>query len=312
MTRLIDERDGEYISFDVELFEDPDALSAIKPGLRWDVLRELARRPQYPAAIADALDEPDQKVYYHIDQLRDAGVIEVASREERSGSIAKYYRPVADAFALRLPGAEGQLAEQAFEQRQPHLRRLLRPFVANGRIECSIVVGSPEPHGPHQVRGKDGHYALDLAAAIGRLGEQQDDIAALDVDIKNENRMGENMILVGGPLTNVVTAEFNQYFPVHFDQETFPYRRLVSEQTGEEYDDDAIGVIAKTRNPEDPDSAVLMVAGVRNTGTLSAIKAFRSPERIFEDYEGEDTWARVVRGRDMDGDGRIDDVQLVE
>lgn len=312
MSRMIQQRDGEYYSYETELFDDPGPLSAIKPGLRWEVLSQLCSRPQYPAEIADTLDEPDQKIYYHIDKLREAGIIEVSSREERGGSVAKYYRPVAEVIGLRMPGSEGRLAESAFEEEDTELRALLSPLVRNGRIDCSIVVGSPEPHGPHQVRSKDGHLALDLAAVIGRLGNQQDDIAALDVDIRNENRLSESMVLLGGPLTNVVTAEFNDYFPVHFDQETFPYRRLVSEQSGEEYDGDAVGVIAKTRNPEDPEQALLLVAGVRKAGTRAAVRAFRSPEEVFDDYEGEDTWARVVRGRDMDGDGRVDAVEVLE
>lgn len=54
-----------------------------------------------------------------------------------------------------------------------------------------------------------------------------------------------------------------------------------------------------------------MVAGIRNRGTRGAVKAFKNLEDITEDYTG-GTFYRIVRGLDMDGDGEIDDYEVIE
>ncbi len=312
MARLITEEDGRQYSTETNVEDSPEGLKGLLNETRWTILTALAEEPSYPAALADRLDLHEQKVYYHIREMRDHGIIEIASREERSGSIAKYYKPTAHAYTLQLPNSDRQLADLPAQEDTP-ARRFLDQFITSGRIDGRIVVGSPDPHGPHQVRGRDGHFAVDIAALLGRHGSLEDELSRLDTDIKNESAYDDNLFLVGGPLTNVITAEFNEYLPVRFDQQNFPYRRLISEQTGEEYSEGTIGLIAKTPNPEATEKTATVIAGIRNTGTRAAVLGLtQHAEKVLDEYEGEDTWARVVRGRDMDGDGRIDAVETVE
>ncbi|MDY6770842.1 MAG: S-layer protein [Candidatus Nanohaloarchaea archaeon] len=312
MAQLIQETDGTRYVKETQVEEQPEALRGLLNDTRWKILQHIAEKPSYPAAIADELDINDQNVYYHIREMRDSGIIEVASREERGGSLAKYYQPTAQAYALDLPG-EGKPADMPISGTSSPVRDFLHPFISNGTIDCRIIVGSPDPHGPHQVRGRDGHYAVDIGALLGRHGSIEREVAELDTEVKNEDAYDDNLVLVGGPLTNTITAEFNSYLPVRFDQENFPYRRLLSDQTGEEYSDDSIGLIAKARNPKNQDHFIIVIAGIRNTGTTAAVLGLTEhADDILDDYENEDTWARVVRGRDMDSDGKIDEVEVVE
>lgn len=312
MARLITDQDGRQYSTETNVEDSPEGLKGLLNETRWAILTALAEEPSYPAELAEKLDLHEQKVYYHIREMRDHGIIKIASREERSGSVAKYYQPTAHAYTLRLPGGDRQLADLPVQEDTP-ARRFLGQFIAGGTIDGRIVVGSPDPHGPHQVRGRDGHFAVDIAALLGRHGTIEGELSRLDTDINNETAYKDNLFLVGGPLTNIITAEFNDYLPVHFDQQNFPYRRLTSEQTGDEYSEGTIGLIAKIPNPEATEKTAIVVAGIRNTGTRAAVLGLTQyADDIIEDYEGEDTWARVVRGRDMDGDGRIDAVETVE
>ncbi|MDY6789316.1 MAG: helix-turn-helix domain-containing protein [Candidatus Nanohaloarchaea archaeon] len=312
MPKLLRNTEEGLYTKQTDLVEEPERLKGLMNSTAWDIMRALAEKPRYPAEIAEELGIHEQKVYYHVRKLKENNLIKILSTEGRRGSTVKYYTPTSRAFALELPGEETP-ADINLGDRDENMERFLNPLVANGKIDCRVVVGSPDPHGPHQVRGRDGHFAVDLAAALGRYGRTDSEITSLDVDVKNENAYDSNLILVGGYLTNTITSEFNSYMPVRFEQEKFPYRRLISDQTGEVYSDDSMGVVTKIRNPKSQDHFAIVLAGVRSTGTKAAVLSLtRFHEKVFEDYESEENWARVVRGRDMDGDGKIDDIEVVE
>ncbi len=314
MPRLIKEKEGKLYGKDVNLTDNPESLKPLLSKASWSILKRIAQKPTYPAQIARELSMQDQKVYYHIKQLRKANFIEVERKEEQGGSLAKYYRVKDHAFALELPFGDEKLLELPVENKSEKLTRFLKPLVSNGQINCKIVVGSPDAHGPHQVRGRDGHYAVDLALVLGQYGSLSSGfMTKLDVDVKAENDFADNMILVGGPLTNTLTSEFNNHLPVRFKSEEFPYRELTSDRTGQSYHEDNVGLIAKVPNPRDPEKFVIILAGVRYSGTGAAILALSDfKDKVFSDYEGEDTWARVVLGKDMNGDGKTDDIEILE
>lgn len=312
MARLIIDREGRSYSKPVRLADDPQTLKAVLNETRWDILTLLAARPRYPAEIADELGIHEQTVYYHIRALEEGGFIEVSETRERGGATAKYYTVTDHGFALELPHGEEHLADRPVPEQPEALHRFLTPFISNGEVRSRIVVGAPDPHGPHQVRARDGHLATDLALFLGQYGRFRP-ATALDVDVKSAGDFSGNIILIGGPLTNMVTADVNPHLPVRFDTEQFPFRELVSDQTGTTYTDDAVGFIARTPNPHDPDHAVLAVAGIRLAGTKAAVMALTEEHgTVLDGYEHEDKWGRVVKGKDMDGDGTIDAIDVLE
>ncbi|MFB6265759.1 MAG: ArsR/SmtB family transcription factor [Candidatus Nanohaloarchaea archaeon] len=313
MARLLKERNGETYFKEVRLEESPEKLKGVLNETRWEILKKLAERPRYPAEIAEELGMHEQKVYYHIRQLEDADMIEVSEKEERGGAVAKYYKVRDHGYVLELPYGDERVADFDVSEEPEKLRKFLNPFVSNGELNAEMVVGSPDPHGPHQVRARDAHLASDLGMFLGQYGSFNGMKTREDVDVKSSGDLSGNMILLGGPLTNMVTSEFNPYLPVKFDTEKFPFRSLKSEVTGNEYSEDADGFLARTPNPESPGDHVMVLSGVRLKGTKAAVMALTEfHDKVLEGYEGEEKWARVVRGRDMDGDGEIDEIEILE
>ncbi|MCJ7428952.1 MAG: helix-turn-helix domain-containing protein [Candidatus Nanohaloarchaeota archaeon QJJ-5] len=313
MAQIIKQTEQGTYAQDTRIEHDPERLRALTHPLRWSIMEKLSEAPRYPADLASELDCSVQSVYYHINTLHDLGLIQVTERQERGGSVAKFYEPVDTSFTLELPGGESVKTDIPLYDRDRQLRRFFRPITGGSSIEGHIVVGSPEPHGPHQVRGKDGHHAVDLAATLGRLAEPGDELTKLDVEVTNEQLLGQNLILIGGPLTNTVTGEFNAQLPIRFDEETFPYRGIVSSQSGDVYTDDTVGMVVKMRNPRATDRFIYLVAGNRAAGTRAAVMAITSDAAsVLEEYEDEDMWGCVVKGKDMDGDGHIDAVERLE
>lgn len=314
MARLLKEKNGDLYYKELNLEKDPEKLKTLLNDTRWDILKILAEKPSYPAEISKKLDIHEQKVYYHIKQLKKSGIIKLERKEERGGSLAKYYSVKDYAFALELPFGDEKLLDFPVEKKSERLREFLKPFIRNGKVNCNIVVGSPDPHGPHQVRGRDGHFAVDLALLLGQYGSLPSGFATKqDVEVKAESSFKENLILVGGPLTNTITAKINNYLPVRFESEQFPYRKLISDKTGKKYKEENTGIISKIPNPEDPEKSILVVAGVRLSGTRASVLALTEfKEELLEEYNKEDSWARVFQGKDMDGDGKVDSLEFLE
>lgn len=314
MPRIIKKRNGNYYVKKVRLVDKPEKLKGLMNNTRWKILKMIAERPRYPAEIAKELGIHEQKVYYHINQLKKSGIIEIRGKEERGGALAKYFTVKDYAFALELPFGDEKLLDFPLQEEVENLNEFLNPFVRNGKVNGKIVVGSPDPHGPHQVRARDGHYAIELALFLGQHAALPENFSVkLDVDTKAENNYNENLILVGGVLTNIITSEMNSYFPIKFDLENFPFRNIISEKTNENYTEDTCGIIAKIPNPKNMEKSILVLAGNRYVGTKSTVLAFtRYTKEILKNYENEDTWGKIIKGKDMDGDGKVDDIEILE
>lgn len=314
MAQIIKEINGKFFSKDAILVDEPEKLKGLLNNVRWEILKLLAERPRYPADIAKHLNLHEQKVYYHIKQLEANGLIEVKNKKEHGGTLAKYYTVTDYAFALELPSGDMKLADFPMRNESEKLKSFLYPFINNGQLNANIVVGSPDPHGPHQVRARDGHYAIDVALFLGQIVTMPEKFTtALDIDIKSKESIDTNLIIVGGPLTNLITGDINNYLPVKFKIDSFPFRGILSQKTGKTYDEDNIGIIAKIVNPQNTTKSILIFAGNRTNGTKGAVLALtRFTETILERYNGEDNWACVVEGLDIDGDGKVDSIKVLE
>ena len=141
--------------------------------------------------------------------------------------------------------------------------QFLGPILKDGSFDGKIVVGSPDPHGPFKTSARDGHYASFLTFFLGQYAEPPDEFPIkLDVDVKVEKEEKNNLILVGGPGTNLLTQEINNYLPIRFNMTLseygFLFSGLVSEKTKNVYTADAMGLIAKIVNPWDKEKRVIV------------------------------------------------------
>jgi DNA-binding transcriptional ArsR family regulator len=304
---------------EIKMFTDSQTLKTILNKLTWKILTMLSEKEMYPLEIAKQLGIHEQKVYYHIRKLAKAGAIAVVREEEKKGAIAKYYKATSLAFGIEL--SNGYKTLQGFptmgisEQIQAFFKEFTRE---NGIFDGKIVVGSPMPHGPFKTSARDGHYASHLTFFLGQFTKAPEEFAIkLDVDIKAEKEEKNNLILVGGPGTNLLTQEVNDHLPTKFhmqhSDQGFLLGGLVSGKTRNVYTADTIGLVAKIVNPWDGSKRVIVLAGNKAVGTKACVLALTNFwKKTLKNYKGEDTFAAVIQGFDLDGDGKIDSIEILE
>lgn len=299
------------------IYNDPQKLKLILNELSWEILHMLGEKAMYPMEIARRLGIHEQKVYYHIRKLARAKAITRVKEEERKGAMAKFYSASFPAFGVELPfGGRRSHAPSIFTSKR--VMQFLHPILDDGAFEGKIVVGSPDPHGPFKTSARDGHYAAYLTFYLGQYSKLPDDfIIKLDVDVKAEKEEKNNLILVGGPGTNLLTQEINKYLPINFNmtpsEHGFIFGGLVSEKTGNIYTADTMGLVAKIVNPWDKEKKTIVFAGNKAVGTKACVLAFvRCWKKLLKNYQGEDNFATVIQGFDLDGDGKVDSIDVLE
>ena len=303
---------------DIAIFDRPEMLKAVLNKLSWQILKLLSQHEMYPIEIAKKLGTHEQKVYYHIRKLAAAGIIEVAKEQEMKGATAKYYKVSYPAFGVELPFGERKIPTLGTPVLSEKMRQFFIPFLSNDTFDGKIIVGSPDPHGPFKARARDGHYAAYLSLFLGRYTKLPDDFTIkLDVDVKVEKEERNNLILVGGPGTNLLTQESNEHLPLRFNvkstAEGFLFGGLVSQTTGSTYTSDNIGLIAKIANPWEKNKRVIVLAGNKAVGTKACVLALtKFWKETLKNFNGNDSFATVIQGFDMDGDGKVDSIEVLE
>lgn len=269
------------------------------------ILKLLAQKPMYPLKVARELKVHEQKVYYHIKNLKRIGAIKVVKEEEHKGAVAKYYSVDKPAFVVKLKELESSQNIQLKSESS-----FLEPFIKDGQLNALIIVGSPDPHGPEKARSRDGYYGMDLALFLGTfLNYVPNFYVKLDTETREEDLGNNNLILIGGPVVNKITARINSKLPIRFDQSN--QWAIKSTLSAKSYPADEAGLIVKTKNPFNSEKNILLVAGKRYSGTRAAIIAFlKNFKRITEgNIHNPKIKAKVFEGVDLDSDGIIDDVE---
>ncbi len=316
MDRLTIEKNGQEYTLNTRLISD---ISRLKPLLNaecWKVLQSLHKKPGYPAQLAKDLSMNEQNVYYYIKQLRNAGLLEIEKSEERNGAVAKYYSAPFDSFAI-VPNIESAKSGAKIlkgEKGRSEASEFLKDFTRGGMFFAKIVVGSPDPHGPMKARARDGHLAAELTAFFGaNCAGFELPLVFLDTMVKDLKEENSNLVIVGGPVTNKLCGQVNKFLPVQFDSKGGNWA-LVSKASGKSYSEDSIGVIEKIPHPYFKGKWIMVVAGKRNSGTISAILALvkRTAQAMKPNSQDSKAFGRVVEGLDVDGDGMIDDVEFRE
>ncbi|MDI6846619.1 MAG: helix-turn-helix domain-containing protein [Candidatus Bathyarchaeia archaeon] len=316
---LLHEEDKIQKVKEIAIVKDPQKLKMILNRLSWKILVMLSEREMYPLEIAKNLGIHEQKVYYHIRKLARAGVITVTREEKKKGAIAKYYKAVSPAFGIELPQGYRTIQRLSLLSIDEQIQKFFKEFIReDGTFKGKIVVGSPTPHGPFKTSARDGHYASYLTFFLGQFTKMPEEFAIkLDVDVKAEKEEKNNLILVGGPGTNLLTQEVNEYLPIRFNmqpsEQGFLFGGLVPRKTSHVYTADAVGLIAKIVNPWDDTKRVIVLAGNKAVGTKACVLALTNFwKKTLKDYTGEDTFARVIQGFDLDGDGKVDSIDVLE
>ncbi len=313
MAWIVDHKNGKTFSSITKILEPKQLKVALSP-LAWKILKILSEKPSYPKEIGKKLKINEQKVYYHIRNLEKFSLVEKIREEKKQGALAKIYTITDSAFTILLKPLE---ESQKMFQLKKEYKNFLDPFVLEGKLNSLIILGSPEPHGATRSRAKDGAFATDLGLFLGSFLIYRPEIPVkLDTEIK-ERDLKNNLILIGGPGVNSITAKINNKLPIKFERIKHMgnfYSSVYSFVSKKNYAEEGCGVIVKTKNPFDKTNDVLVIAGRRISGTRAAILAFL--QRFGELCKGNSydpkVFARVVEGVDEDSDGVIDSIEFLE
>jgi DNA-binding transcriptional ArsR family regulator len=315
---LLQENGSTQEMKEISIINDAQKLKTMLGTLSWKILTMLSKQEMYPLEIAKQLGVQEQKVYYHIKKLYKAGAITVVREEKKKGATAKYYKPVSSAFGIEFPQGYKPLHDRCLLNLGDQLEEFFKEFIHDCTFDGKIVVGSPLPHGPFKTSARDGHYAAHLALFLGQFTRTPSEFAVkLDVDVKAEKEEKNNLILVGGPGTNLLTQEINEHLPIKFIMQSSPQGFLLgglaSKKTSQIFTSDVTGVIAKIINPWDPTKRIIVLAGNKAVGTKACVIALTNFwKTTLQKYKGEDTFAVVIMGFDLDGDGKVDSIEVRE
>ncbi|HYM41006.1 MAG TPA: helix-turn-helix domain-containing protein [Thermoplasmata archaeon] len=308
---IVEESQDGAVAREVETIDKPARVGALSSPLAWRILQELAKQPDYPNALADRLKVHEQKVYYHVRRLETAGFLKVVREEPKRGASARVLAPTADAFAILLKSRTASVPFPALP-RSGIVSRFLEEFSRGGTFDGCIVVGAPVPHGPFVTTARDSPYAVQLGFFLGRLfAAPKGLVTRLDTEVKAAGPDKENMVLVGGPVANIITMDLNPHLAVNFDWKQVWH--VDSSRTKRTYADEDVGLVAKVPNPWNPAKTVVVLSGLHYRGTLSSILGLTQfADDVLDGYESGTEFYRVVSGQDRDGDGRIDAVSVLE
>jgi hypothetical protein len=302
------------------MMKNPQKLQVMLGKMSWKILAALSEQEMYPLQLARHLGIHEQLVYYYIRRLAKAGAITVVREENKKGATAKYYRTVSTAFGVEFPHGYKPLRNQpSLLSVDKQVQRFFQEFISeNGTFEGKIVVGCPAPHGPFKTSARDGHYAAHLTFFLGQFVRNPTEFAIkLDTDVKAEKEEKNNLILVGGPGTNLLTQEINEHLPVKFNMQSsnqgFLLGGMVSQKTSRVYTADTAGLIAKIVNPWDKTKRIIVVAGNKAVGTKACVLALTNFwNKTLENYRADDRFGAVIQGFDLDGDGKVDGIEVSE
>jgi DNA-binding PadR family transcriptional regulator len=316
---LLHEDDKKQEVKEIAIVKDPQKLKMMLDKLSWKILVMLSEKEMYPLEIARVLKIHEQKAYYHVRKLAKAGAIVVAREEEKKGATAKYYKAASPAFGIELTQEYRPIKKLPLLSMEEQIQKFFKEFIKeDGTFGGKIVVGSPVPHGPFNTSARDGHYASHLTFFIGQFAKMPEEFAIkLDVDVKAEKEEKNNLILVGGPGTNLLAQEVNEYMPIRFNmqpsEEGFLFGGLVSKKTSRVYTADTVGIVAKIVNPWDKGKQIMILAGNKAVGTKACVLAVTNFwKKTLKGYNGEGTFAKVIQGFDLDGDGKVDSIDVLE
>lgn len=292
------------------IFVDPKYIDIISNDLAMRIVGRLAGSKSCAMDLSRGLNQHEQKIYYHLRRLEQAGIIKKVGTERRFGMIAKMYTAVSPVISAKLYD-DGTVVKKGKGRLGSKVLKLLSPFIENGRLNAKIVIGDTYSHGRFDAAATETAHAFDFAITLGNfLNDVKLPSYKLDIQVTDQELKENNLILIGNARTNVVIDKINSQLPVFFDVEKGWH--IQSKLTNVSYEDARTGLIIKTENPFNPEKKILVVGGVRTRGAHAAIIAFTRHLDALAELEKNGNLVAIVQGLDKDGDMVLDDVKFVE
>ena len=269
--------------------------SVLAHDLRWKIMQILIKKqPIYAKQLAKELELSESKIHYHLTQLREAGLLEFEGIRSIKQGRAKLLKPVASHFQL-------SLLEKPLFMKETFFSKVLAPyFYKQSFFNAFIIVGSSIPHGKYDAISRDGHLAGELCWYLGsnaftRIDKNISNLVLTDLEyltLKKSFTNNKNLILIGGHITNEITALYNEELKEKFNV-YFSENKIIAD--GKSYKEPENGLLAVFKNPKDQKSWILVLAGVGSIGTRAAI--FSIINECLEVTRDENEFVIVLKGK---------------
>lgn len=117
---------------------------ALAHPLRRRMLRRWAEEELSPIQLANKMEEPPTKLYYHVKLLEDAGLIEMTREEPRRGTRERFYVATSTAFqsADGEPGESAELFVSALRAGQHEVATRLDPLRKDSASDVFLSVST--------------------------------------------------------------------------------------------------------------------------------------------------------------------------
>lgn len=306
MKNYILKNDGEeYFVNDTKIIEDINDIKPIADEKAIAIMKKLSKKPYNSANLAKELKLDKKTTAFYIGKLEKAGLINIETEKNKEIVKASY-----DSFSYEINENKIKFDQKMKSKENQYALKFFSKFINNGKFDGYICVGASDPHGEYKAVARDSHYTGYLGMFLGQFIELPSSMPiVLDTDVISKNLFKKNLIVIGGPVTNLVTRDINNFLPIKFIKEE---GWGLKDRNGIHIRDYE-GTVEKIKNPFDKDKEIILIGGVRNVGTLSAVlAATRFSNITFKGYNGEMPWSLMVRGYDIDGDGQIDSIENVK
>ncbi|MCL4362313.1 MAG: hypothetical protein OH338_03915 [Candidatus Parvarchaeota archaeon] len=306
MKSYILKNDGEgYFVNDTKIIENINDVKPIADEKAISIMKKVSKKPYSSAALAKELKFDKKTTAFYIGKLEKAGLISV--EPQKTGEIIK---AAYNSFSYEINDNKIKFDPKMKTKENQYALNFFSKFINNGKFDGYICVGASDPHGEYKAVARDSHYTAYLGMFFGQFIDLPQSMPIiLDTDVISKNLFKKNLIVIGGPVTNLVTRDINNFLPIKFIKEE---GWGLKDRNGIHIRDYE-GTIEKIKNPFDKDKDIILIGGIRNVGTLSAmLAATRFSGITFKGYNGEVPWSLMVRGYDIDGDGQIDSIETVK
>ncbi len=307
-TLLVENGGGSQRIYDSLMLESKH-LGIFSNELAVRIINELAKHPICAMDVAKKLGQNEQKIYYHLRKMKDAGIVRLNGIEHRYGMTAKIFELVSPVIATKLY-EKGYETKNTNFVHNPRVEEFFKPFVNSGVLNSKIIVGDPYPHGKFDMGSRDGVHIINLAFLLGKFVKDKNLIDYKFDTNTDSNDLKENLILFGEPKSNTIINRLNSKLPICFDYEKG--YEIVSKLSKSTYDAPRVGIIVKCENPWNKHKKILVISGIGIRGVQASIIAVTQHASDISDSSSGNTIAMIVEGLDKDGDGVIDSIRFLE
>lgn len=277
----------------------PYVARLLSHDIRWQIMILLSNdETNYAKRISEELGISESNVHYHMAKLREAGlIVPIGIKTGKRRGRAKLFKPVAAEYYLSLdPRLRREQTDIVFD------RIFARHFVKNGEFDGKIIVGSADPHGAYNAVSRDAFLAGELAWYIGSHLAYYDKESGsfpyyvmTDLDYENQPEV-INCVLIGGHITNTLTAHYNEILEGKFGVRFVENRIMAGSEIFAQAEH---GLVALFEQPANPGYWTFILAGVGSMGTKSAIRAITSD--CCDTFGDGPEFVTIIHGESEDG-----------